>query len=1448
MAKLRRKAILSPLAVIIWIIVFGVGIAGGAMFFGGEGILGGINLQKGLVAQWKFAGNAKDATPNSNDGTVTGAGLIVDRKGTINQAYNFNGTTDVITVADSSSLDITGTVTVGGWMYDPPLEKSQVHLSPDGENSKSQIDSNPPAGEERKNSYLTEEVKHKFHKELAKQPIGTKRRISPYSMITNLGNGKFRAEFSTLQMTKEDLSPIDSTWHKQGNQWIAGENLFRAQIDGNKVYIAADSDIPETKIKAGDDVTFSPRLYIGGKEYKAKGAPKLLAKDPINDNYSSNVLEWDYGVAKRRLRIIEGYIQGSWIFAKDPRAEVRIKYNQSGKLALSLGGSSTIAPLGVTPLRVVVVDNDEEVVKSEQFAQTKSYPVSIGDVSSFTSMTADAGYWGTSATYATARSAGTSLSSTATNATVGQYCVPNPPYACSSYTVYRGGLQWDTSTLSDTAVISAGVIYLYPYSDTSTTDFTITIVNGSGLSDTPVTGDHDNLNSAATRTAAYNTASGWSGAAYKTFSGLDATGISEISKTGRTKFGVRSSLDMSSTLPTGNEYVAFYTNEGGSGKEPKIDVTYVDLPGITTSAASSITSTTARLNGNVTATNGENPTVTVYWGDNDGGTTAGNWDNNSAPTSPGQPQGIAAFYKDVTGLTTNTTYYFTAKAVNSAGTTWATTQYFTTSSTSSSVVIIGKNRDAYNLEIDSSLNLKGYISGSASGTYQITKTWHHVVMTYDGVNIKIYVDGVLRITTAKTGAIGTNPAPLLMGSSLPGKLDDMRVYSRALGQNEITAWYDEYNNPGIAVSGLQKGLIGHWKFNGNMKSATPNGSNGSTCASGHIDNGNGTCTATFYPDAHPESTSYDGWCSTVASQGSSWATVHDTLVSPLCNDNADAGGYLYAVVDNRYAYHKEIDRSIILFDTSSLPDSSTISSATLSLRIRWGVQSTRTATVKANIYASTPAYNDHIVTADYTGAFTLTADTEFSTSKSVASLHQDDGSYDDWALNASGLTAISKTGVSKFAWRDADNDAANSATGAQDAVMAGAAAYSSDSGTGYKPKLVVTYTLSGPTLTTDRKGTANQAYSFNGTSDYIAIPAINGLSTTQTISMWIKPTSFSAGMNQYLIDEGSNIYQIQLYDADDNDGLPKITFNGQLGASELPTANAWYHVIAIARPSGANSIYINGNLDSSPSVENKTPSTINIGRYGGASNYFNGSIDDVRIYSRALNQTEITSLYSEYNNPGIAVSDLQKGLVGNWRMDGNAKDNTPYANDGTVNNGAILATDRKGAANKTYSFNGSAYIDVGSSSVIKPTAAITLAAWIYPTTLSGAHRFFDNFGPGGAGYTGWCLYVSGTGLGFQIYAGGSESDTGASYSFSVNNWYHIVTTYDGAYTRTYVNGVLQGTPYAKTGAIGYASTPNVRIGNSTNYPGQPFYGKIDDARIYNRALSQAEITALYQSY
>jgi hypothetical protein len=117
-----------------------------------------------------------------------------------------------------------------------------------------------------------------------------------------------------------------------------------------------------------------------------------------------------------------------------------------------------------------------------------------------------------------------------------------------------------------------------------------------------------------------------------------------------------------------------------SGLTPKVSARCVsDSIIITISAATNVDATTATINGNITESGGCLVTVTTYWGTTDGGQTPANWTNSSAPTSPDQPQGVAAFYTNITGLNESTTYYFSASAFSNPTTKWpAASLNFTT--------------------------------------------------------------------------------------------------------------------------------------------------------------------------------------------------------------------------------------------------------------------------------------------------------------------------------------------------------------------------------------------------------------------------------------------------------------------------------------------------------------------------------------------------------------------------------------------------------------------------------------------------------------------------------------------------------------------------------------------------------------------------------------------------
>lgn len=146
----------------------------------------------------------------------------------------------------------------------------------------------------------------------------------------------------------------------------------------------------------------------------------------------------------------------------------------------------------------------------------------------------------------------------------------------SALYIYRGGLFFDTSSLPDDATITSATLSLYGSDYQLGTDFDITVVDGSVLEDPMVNSDYGDLLPQTTGGGTFNTA-GFSTSGYNDIA-LNAMGINWISKTGTTKFGLRSSRDISATPPTGPEHVRIWANEKGEGYRPKLVVTYTIAP------------------------------------------------------------------------------------------------------------------------------------------------------------------------------------------------------------------------------------------------------------------------------------------------------------------------------------------------------------------------------------------------------------------------------------------------------------------------------------------------------------------------------------------------------------------------------------------------------------------------------------------------------------------------------------------------------------------------------------------------------------------------------------------------------------------------------------------------------------------------------------------------------
>ena len=295
----------------------------------------------------------------------------------------------------------------------------------------------------------------------------------------------------------------------------------------------------------------------------------------------------------------------------------------------------------------------------------------------------------------------------------------------------------------------------------------------------------------------------------------------------------------------------------------------------------------------------------------------------------------------------------------------------------------------------------------------------------------------------------------------------------------------------------------------------------------------------------------------------------------------------------------------------------------------------------------------------------------------------------------------------------------------------------------------------------------------------------------------------------------------------------------------------WHQVCGLWGDTGM-SMYIDGTLQSNTNAYDIYPNTAvasYIGCYRGGTypsgtscnGNFDGKVDDIHIYSRALNKIEISKLYCD---GGWCE---HQSLVAYYPFNGNANDESGNGNDGDINEETdsepTLTTDRFGNENSAYSFDG-----INDFIVIDPEFSysneISMGGWLKIDALSKGitivSKRFGNFG--GEDFQ---LYYEGPGdykmVGI-LWGLSTERCRGTINSVIDNDWHHYFFTYDGSFMVMYIDGVINQT-CTSSGTVNNNNL-NMRIGE--DWYGNYGDGDIDEVRIYNRALSASEVQALYQ--
>ncbi|MSR77219.1 MAG: hypothetical protein EXS63_03185 [Candidatus Omnitrophica bacterium] len=374
----------------------------------------------------------------------------------------------------------------------------------------------------------------------------------------------------------------------------------------------------------------------------------------------------------------------------------------------------------------------------------------------------------------------------------------------------------------------------------------------------------------------------------------------------------------------------------------------------------------------------------------------------------------------------------------------------------------------------------------------------------------------------------------------------------------------------------------------------------------------------------------------------------------------------------------------------------------------------------------------------------------------------------------------------------------------------------------------------------------NYARLFDGVKSHVFIPDYDTFNFKGPFSVesWIRPVSPVKGKVQALVSRWQTIgsqksFALQISSEGKLDF--QVSRDGSISTrvtgETVLSPGHWYHAVGVYTGNELR-VYLNGALDTQPVTFTGPVFQTNIPLYLGAlidnkmKNFFDGVLDEVAFYSKALSETQAMN---HFGNP--------QALVGSWHLDERAgilSDSSGYGHSGIAHEHPEYGVEGKKSSGMRFA-GSKQFLEITPSHHFSPEGQLTLEMWVKPEKLPGKGEVMplvSNFG-GQADYS-----VSLVGPLGKMHAASSllsPPDFTGQHALMPNEWHHVAVTWGQGRLSIYVDGVLDSSA-SYSGELRISEKSDLVIGTDSARSSW-FQGVLDDVAIYRRVKNKYEIAA-----